>query len=1283
MAMLVSLTSFAAALGEGYEKVTDVSTLAAGDKVVLYCDDSSIGVIGVNGTKDAAVAATGWVEYLVEAATGGVKLKDTNANKYVSLTTKNTFTYAASGSVCKVNAKGVLGITLSGTDYFLYNNGGSYYRMYTDKTGNASYKPFYVYKILAAGEVKAPVINGEVEFETSTTVTIEVSEGLKAYYTLDGTEPTTASTEYTAPFEVTETTTVTAVAYDEAADKLSEVSAATFKKLQVLTCAEAAALCTSTASADKYIIKGYVTSIAAAYDASYNNVSFWMADTENGGNVIQAFRVYPTTETDKAVKVGDYVVVGGKLKLYNSTPEIENGTFTITEAPAPEPVMFTVTATAENGTVEGAGEYEEGKEATLTATAAEGYEFVNWTADGAEVSTENPYTFVVTANVALVANFKAVVVEEPLPEGVPTNAELWEAFKPYYNQYYLANGKLTTERADQPIENVTTFAANYMMDIMTDAASEYKWLGDYIAKVTTDAGRTIDTEVLWRFGVAAFFNCKAEATSTWNGNADFTEAGKPQAWGPYYLAAQTPVEPEPTTETVYFINAKKWAKVNVYAWTTDPNASWPGAAATKEAEQIAGYDVYSFTANAGQYANVIFNDGSSQTPDLVWTAGKYYVIDMGWLTKEEAETKLAAPLPETWNIVGAAGLMGTDWNLNDAKNAMTLQADGTYLLEKKGITLTAGTYEYKAAKDHGWTVAIPQDGNQKLTISTSGIYDVTFVLNVTAKKLTATATLKQAAVVIPTIVIAGDMNSWNQTKDKFTMSADSLTATFKTTLAVKNYGFKMIVGGAWHSDGKTITRAANSTKFTGANSNTNSTLKADIAGEYLFTWEYATKTLTVTYPELPVEYTVTATVNPAETGTVAGAGKYEEGKEATLTATPAEGYQFVNWTVGDSIVSTENPYKFTVTADLALVANFKEAVTIITETFDLTQEEDTRNMGGTYSIYAGDYTLRIYGYEGAGTYQDDTTTVEDAAPMLFTPDYDDPLNPVVVVTIDEENNKEVMQVTAASADGTKIYNLTINIALPSYEKYSLIATGIKAENETVEGISVIKLKGEGYLNGEEAIPFEFMVYESMMGYGAEGTIGEINVFSTKAEFFAEEGEFLLMATMQDEEGKYLFNVEVRGTMPKAEVEIVVKETKDVTLYNLNLDVQGNMAMVTADNMALSFNLTLLDTENYYGTYTNDAFSNIWYGDDQLYAAYGEAQVYAEVDGKAKFVVSFISTPDAEGNVTLYNFTLYAGEKTATGVENLDTTIAPVKMIENGQLIIMKGDAKYNAQGAKL
>ena len=783
---------------------------------------------------------------------------------------------------------------------------------------NARFKSIVVtYGQVAADYIAAPAISGDVDFIESTEVSIAAGEGLKVYYTLDGIDPTNASPEYTAPFEVKETTTVKAIAYN--GENASEVTTQTFTKATQVTCAEAKEIALKVSGNNvptelTYVVKGYVTNIVG--DWKSGKQSFWIADTKDGGEVFEAYYCF----ISKAVTLGDYVQLFGKLTKYNTIPEMADGQATILPEPAPEPVMFNVTVTAENGTVEGAGEYAENAEATLTATAAEGYEFVNWTVDGAEVSTENPYTFVVTADVALVANFKEVVIEEPLPEGVPTNAELWEAFKPYYNTYYSLARDLS-----HPVTNVSTFASAKMQEIMTDAASEYKWLGDYVLGVAAGQGVNLPTDMAaanegaWRWAVHAFFNAAAGQHGA--AGTDFTEAGKPQAWGPAYLAAQKPAEP--ATETVYFINTKKWAAVTAHAWGAKlPDTAWPGLATVKETEQIAGFDVYSFTANVGDYANVIFNNkgGGSQTPDLVWTAGKYYVIDMGWLTKEEAEAKLATPLPETWNVVGDAGLMGKGWDLNAAENAMTKQADGTYKLEKKGITITAGTYEYKAAKDHDWAVAVPQDGNQKLTISKSGIYDITFVLNVTAKKLTATATLKQEAVVIPTVIIAGDMNSWNQTKDKFTMSADSLTATFKTTLTAKSYGFKMIVGGAWLSDGKTITRAANSHKFTGANGG-NSTLKADIAGEYLFTWEYATKTLTVTYPALPVKYNVTVT---AENGTVTGAGEYEEGKTATLTATAAEGYEFVNWTVGDSIVSTENPYSFVVTADVALVANFKE-----------------------------------------------------------------------------------------------------------------------------------------------------------------------------------------------------------------------------------------------------------------------------------------------------------------------------------------------------------------------
>lgn len=64
-----------------------------------------------------------------------------------------------------------------------------------------------------------------------------------------------------------------------------------------------------------------------------------------------------------------------------------------------------VSATAENGTVEGAGTYKDNATATLTATANDGYVFKNWTKNGAVVSTENPYSFTVTEDVELVANF--------------------------------------------------------------------------------------------------------------------------------------------------------------------------------------------------------------------------------------------------------------------------------------------------------------------------------------------------------------------------------------------------------------------------------------------------------------------------------------------------------------------------------------------------------------------------------------------------------------------------------------------------------------------------------------------------------------------------------------------------------------------------------------------------------------------------------------------------------------------------------------------------------------
>ena len=60
----------------------------------------------------------------------------------------------------------------------------------------------------------------------------------------------------------------------------------------------------------------------------------------------------------------------------------------------------------EYGTATGDGIYEEHETATVTAAANDGYKFVNWTKNGVEVSTEDEYSFSVTEDLELVANFE-------------------------------------------------------------------------------------------------------------------------------------------------------------------------------------------------------------------------------------------------------------------------------------------------------------------------------------------------------------------------------------------------------------------------------------------------------------------------------------------------------------------------------------------------------------------------------------------------------------------------------------------------------------------------------------------------------------------------------------------------------------------------------------------------------------------------------------------------------------------------------------------------------------
>ena len=105
----------------------------------------------------------------------------------------------------------------------------------------------------------------------------------------------------------------------------------------VITCAEALAICEATgetSTTESYTIRGYVTEIKTVYSEQYGNISFWMADTPDGGKVLQAYRVKPVNAADINVAVGDYVEVVGTLVNYmGNTPEVnQGGTYTIVTA---------------------------------------------------------------------------------------------------------------------------------------------------------------------------------------------------------------------------------------------------------------------------------------------------------------------------------------------------------------------------------------------------------------------------------------------------------------------------------------------------------------------------------------------------------------------------------------------------------------------------------------------------------------------------------------------------------------------------------------------------------------------------------------------------------------------------------------------------------------------------------------------------------------------------------------------------------------------------------------
>lgn len=129
----------------------------------------------------------------------------------------------------------------------------------------------------------------------------------------------------------------------------------------------------------------------------------------------------------------------------------------------------------------------------------------------------------------------------------------------------------------------------------------------------------------------------------------------------------------------------------------------------------------------------------------------------------------------------------------------------------------------------------------------------------------------------------------------------------------------------------------NFSKWVGPNGyeNTSASLEMQITGE--------NRTYTARFSGKPK--TISVSANPTNGGTVSGGGTYNYGTSCTVSATPASGYQFVNWTENGNLVSNSAEYTFTVDGDHTLVANFSANSYLVKATPSPTSGGDTSGSG--------------------------------------------------------------------------------------------------------------------------------------------------------------------------------------------------------------------------------------------------------------------------------------------------------------------------------------------------
>jgi len=303
-----------------------------------------------------------------------------------------------------------------------------------------------------------------------------------------------------------------------------------------------------------------------------------------------------------------------------------------------------------------------------------------------------------------------------------------------------------------------------------------------------------------------------------------------------------------------FVQADTWTVAG--SNTTILGYSWAPSQTVNDMKNTDGSNWYLLkvnktigTATSMEYKvvkNHNWDNGSkpSNNASLSLPKGTYDVIFKYYNNNDVSATTVTS-----WTVAGTSTVMGSDWSANDNNNKMT-RSGSNYTLTKSNVSLRKNTnYECKVLANQEWTYSFPSS-NKVFTVSNDGIYNVTFTFNTSTFAVTVTTTYVSP---LPVTLHSNITNPSWETSAAFAVASGNATASLTIQNVAKgDYEFGIKIDGEWRANKAAITRTNHSADIPASNTG-NCTFKADILGNYTFTWTYATNTLDVTYQELPAQ----------------------------------------------------------------------------------------------------------------------------------------------------------------------------------------------------------------------------------------------------------------------------------------------------------------------------------------------------------------------------------------------------------------------------------------------